>query len=92
MMSYEMTWEDEDCNRNVQFSIGYQIEDSEVKIADVTPTAVSFLCRQTDEVIRTIGIHTRKGQQMLMNQFVSPQRMDEITNAIAEQNGLLVTA
>lgn len=92
MMSYEMAWEDEDCNRSVQFSIAYSIENSEVKIAEVTPVSVSFLCPDSGEVNRTVGVHTAKGRQHLVDQFSTPQRTEAMVNAIAEQAGLLVSA
>ncbi len=91
-MSYETTWEDEDCNRNVQFSIAYSIEDSEVTIAEVTPTAVSFLCPESKEVIRTIGVHTAKGRQFLVDQFLTAGRSEKLVGDIAEDAGLLVSA
>ena len=92
MMSYEMTWEDEDCNRSVQFSIAYSIESSEVKIAEITPNSVSFLCPESGEVTRTIGVHTAKGRQHLVDQFATVQRTEEVVNTIAERAGLLVSA
>ena len=91
-MSYEMTLEDENSNRNIQFSIGYKIENSEVKIANVTPTNVAFLCPESKEVTRTIGVHTEAGQRHLANQLINAERTAMIKNAIAEQAGLLVTA
>ena len=90
-MSYEMTWEDEDCNRNVQFSVAYTIENSEVKIAEVTPTAIDFLCSESKEVTRTIGVHTAKGRQLVADQFMNVQRSEDLVNAIAEDAGLLAT-
>lgn len=92
MMNFEMTWEDEDCNRNVQFSIGYTIENSEVTIAEVIPTAVSFLCPESKEVTRTIGVHTAKGRQFISDQFLNAERKDALVNAIAEDAGLLISA
>ena len=51
-------WEDEENNRQVQFSIDYTIEDSSIEIKSVTPNKVSFVCPESNTVVRTIGVHT----------------------------------
>jgi hypothetical protein len=87
-----MTWEDEDGNRNIQFSIGYEIENSEVHITKVTPTEVAFLCSESKEVTRKIGVHTEAGQTLLANQFLNAERTQQIKTAIATEAGLLISA
>ena len=90
MNSMEMTWEDEDGNRNVQFSINYTIENSDIEIANVTPTAVSFTCQQSNTVTNSVGVHTEKGRKMLADQIVKAGQMEKAIDRINEE--LLVVA
>lgn len=84
MNSIEMTWEDEDGNRNVQFSINYTVENADVEIANVTPTAISFICPESKSVTRTIGVHTEKGRNMLADQFAKAGQMEKALAKINE--------
>ena len=84
MKSHEITWEDENCNRHVQFSISYLIEDEAVKITEVTPTKVSFTCPETKTVKRSIRVHTETGQQLLANHFANSGQLDAISKEIEE--------
>ena len=88
MNSFQTTWEDETCNRLVEFSIQYTVEDSRVNVAAVTPTQVAFI-GEAKEVERTIGVHTAKGQEMLADQFTASGNLETAITAIAEKEGLL---
>lgn len=80
------TWEDETSNRQVQFSINYLIENGAVAIQTVTPQKVSFVCPETNTVLRSVGVHTAAGQTMLSDQFRNSPAWEKLANAIANPN------
>lgn len=82
-------WEDGENNRQIQFSIDFSIKDSVVAIEQVTPMKVTFVCEETNTVLRSVGVHTEKGKAMLCNQFAASGKLDELVNKIASKNGLL---
>ena len=69
MKSTLCTWEDETSNREVQFSIDYSTGNGAVEIRNVTPKKVSFICPNSNSVLRSVGVHTGRGQEMLSDQF-----------------------
>ncbi|MCA9177003.1 MAG: hypothetical protein KDB14_21085 [Planctomycetales bacterium] len=83
MNSHQITWEDDDCNRHIQFSISYEMEGSAVKINAVTPTAVSFTCPESKATLRTIRVHTNAGRQMLANHFANSGHLEQVAEEIA---------
>lgn len=85
-------WEDEENNRQVQFSIDHSIEDSNVVIDRVTPIKITFTCPETNTVLQSINVHTEKGKEMLRRQFVKSEKLDKLVTEISEKNGLLTTA
>ncbi len=85
-------WEDETSNRQIQYSIGYSIENATVKVNHVAPTKVSFIDPTTNTATRSIGVHTEKGRKMLADQFAASGKLDEVVVEIAKRNDLLVQA
>lgn len=80
------TWEDEACNRQVQFSIDYSIENGAIRIEKVTPCKVSLICPETHSVRRTLGVHTRTGQEMLARKFEADPSYVQLATAIGSPN------
>ncbi|MEM9411818.1 MAG: hypothetical protein AAGA30_11935 [Planctomycetota bacterium] len=87
MNSMIASWEDEDNNRQIQFSVDYNIEDSQIDIVNVTPRQVDFTCENTD----SIGVHTAKGRELLAGKIEASGRLAEIKNEIARKEGLLAS-
>lgn len=85
-------WEDEECNRQVQFSVGYKIENGNVEIVTVTPNKVSFICQESNTITRTMSIHTENGRRMLADQIVAAGQIERLKGEIADRNHELVTA
>jgi hypothetical protein len=81
-----VTWEDEENNRQVEFSLAYAIENQEVTIREITPKAVAFLSAQQVAPVRSIGVHTQAGRQMLARQFKKSRQYANLTKQIASQN------
>lgn len=92
MKSMIATWEDEENNRHIQFSVDYTIENNEVEIKLVTPKKVSFVSPQTNTVTRAITVHTHAGQEFLAIQIKQAGKMETIVMEIAAREGLLVSA
>jgi hypothetical protein len=92
MKSMIATWEDEENNRHIQFSVDYTIENNEVEIKIVTPKKVSFVSPQTNTVTRAVAVHTQAGQEFLAIQIKQAGKMETILMEIATREGLLVSA
>jgi hypothetical protein len=76
------TWEDEENNRHIQFSVDYKAENGSVEIDTITPIKVSFICPQSNTCLRTIGVYTHAGRQMLMNYFRNRGAVDRLIDQI----------
>lgn len=84
-------WEDETNHRQIQFSVDYSIESSAVVLNRLTPVKVSFICPETNTVLRSIGVHTEKGQSMIAEQFAQSGKLDELLVEIGNKHGLVLT-
>ncbi len=82
MKSTLCTWEDEICNRQVQFSIGYSNENGTVEINTVTPQKVSFICPTSNSVLRCVGVNTDAGRSLLANKFRASKAFSKLTAVI----------
>jgi hypothetical protein len=82
MKSTLCTWEDETCNRQVQFSIEYTNENGTVEIKNVAPRKVSFICPVSNSVTRTVGVHTARGMKMLASQFRKSSAFGKLVSAV----------
>ena len=88
-------WEDSENHRQIQFSIEYTIDNSDqsmIVVEGVTPTKVTFICPETNTVLRSVGVHTDKGRAMLRDQFVNSGQLDELVVELGKKNGLLAPA
>lgn len=83
-------WEDGENHRQIQFSIEYAIENSTVVLNRVTPVKVTFICPDSNTVLRSIGVHTDKGASLLRNQLADSGKLDELAVEIGEKHGLLM--
>ena len=66
MQTVQANWEDEENNRIVSLSVEYTVDAGEVKLRDVTPTAVTFV---EESPQRTIRVHTATGARLLRKQW-----------------------
>lgn len=82
MQSIETSWEDGENNRQVAFSVEYTRKDDAIEIQQVTPKQVTFLCPQSNSPIRTIGVWTDKGRQMLASQLLNSGHWAKIEQEI----------
>jgi len=82
MQTIEANWEDEENNRQVAFAVEYARKDGSVEIQAVTPKQVTFLCPKSNDPLRTIGVWTDTGRDLLTSQLHESGRMSELENEI----------
>lgn len=84
-----VTWEDEENNRHVEFSVAYAVENKALTIREVTPKSVAFLCNQRTNTVRSIGVHTSTGRKLLAQQFKQSSQFETLAKQISDQNTAL---
>jgi hypothetical protein len=88
MKTIESHWEDEENNRRVAYSIGFTHEAGAVQVKAVTPKQVTFLCPESKSELRTIGVWTEKGRELLAHQLRTSGHLTELERQI--ETGLAV--
>lgn len=82
MQTVSANWEDEENNRHVAFSVAYSRQESAIQIHSVTPSQITFFCPETKNPVRTIGVWTQKGRQLLEGQLHQSGRLEQLENEI----------
>lgn len=83
MHTIETHWEDEENNRRVAFDVRVTRTNNAVEIQSLTPKQVTFLCPQSNAPLRSIGVWTEKGRELLANQFrASEQHIAQLEKEI----------
>ena len=82
MHTIETHWEDEENNRKVAFSVEFIRQNDTVEIRSLTPKQVTFLCPQSNTPLRSIGVWTEKGRQLLANQFRASEQIAQVEKEI----------
>ena len=90
MGTFNASWEDDDNNRQVAFSVGYALENDRVEITSVTPTKVSFVCPNSGEITRSIGIHTAHGRDFLASKIRQSAELTRVEQEINDSMTALV--
>ena len=85
-------WEDGENHRQIQFSIEYSIETSAVVLDRLTPEKVTFICPESNTILRSVGVHTSKGKSMINDQFAQSGKLDELIIAIGQKHDLVLAA
>src|SRR5436309_11249102 len=83
MKSCQATWEDEDNNRSVELVVNYRLDAKRVEVEGVTPTRVNFLCPDSGETVRSIGVWTDGGRRILSRQLIDSGRLAKLPQEIA---------
>ena len=91
MHTYESVWEDEDTNRHVRAIVKYTVDNTEVTISQVTPTQVTFLCPETKNEVRSIGVCTEAGRHHLTSKLQKSGWLDVVRRELAslQSNGVV---
>ncbi len=82
MQTVNANWEDEENNRQVAFSVAFSRQESAIQIHSVTPSQVTFFCPETKSPVRTIGVWTQKGRQLLEGQLHRSGRLAQLEDEI----------
>lgn len=88
MQTIESHWDDAANNRRVAFSAKFTREAGGVEIQTLTPKAVTFLCPESRSDLRTIGVWTDKGRDLLAHQLRTSGHLSELERKI--ETGLAV--
>jgi hypothetical protein len=83
MQTIETNWEDEENNRQVAVSVGYTRQGNGIEIHAVTPKQVTFLCPQTSSPLRSIGVWTDKGRELLADKMCNIQLAEQVEAILA---------
>lgn len=87
MQKIETNWEDEENNRQVSVAVEYTRDDNKVEIKSLTPKQVTFLCPESNSPLRSVGVWTEKGRELLAKQLHAagylPQLEEEIETSLA---------
>ena len=84
MKSYQATWEDDETSRQVELVVNYRLDQTRVEISDVTPTRVTFLCSKSRQPLRSVGVWTKGGRQLLAKQVAAAGRLATLPQEIAD--------
>jgi hypothetical protein len=88
MQTVDSHWEDEDNNRRVAYSAAFTRQAGSVEIMALTPKQVTFLCPQSKTEVRSIGVWTEKGRELLAHQLRTSGHLTELERQI--ETGLAV--
>lgn len=84
------TWDDSENNRQIQFAVEYSIENSEIIVTGLSPNKVSFVCPETNTCLRSIGVHTDAGRELLADRIRQSGRVHELVSEIARRHNIAV--
>lgn len=82
MQKIEANWEDEENNRHVAFSVEYARQDDAIEIRAMTPKQVTFLCPESNQPLRSIGVWTDKGRELLTDQLQDSGHLSRIEQQV----------
>ena len=88
MKTIESHWHDAENNRRVAYSVAYAHNGQAVEIKAVTPTQVTFICPDSKNELRSVGVWTQKGRELLAHQLRTSGHLTELERKI--ETGLAV--
>jgi hypothetical protein len=80
----QIVWEDEENNRHVALTVEYDLSDAKVCVTGVTPTRVTFLCPSSQSPLRSIGVFTAKGREILARAFRGSAAAEQLLGDASE--------
>ncbi len=87
MHKIETNWEDEENNRKVAVAVEYTRNSDSLEIQSLTPKQVTFLCPESNNPLRSVGVWTDKGRELLAKQLHAagylPQLEKELETSLA---------
>jgi len=87
LQKIEANWEDEENNRQVAVAVEFTRKENAIEIQSLTPKQVTFLCPESNSPLRSVGVWTDKGRELLAKQLHAagylPQLEKEIEASLA---------
>jgi hypothetical protein len=84
-MNCYATWEDEENNRQIRFAVDYRVDEGKPVIEQATPTKVSFVCPESNSVLRSIGVWTETGRRVLSDRFHQSPAFRQLVQELARR-------
>ncbi|MEM9354208.1 MAG: hypothetical protein AAGA92_14460 [Planctomycetota bacterium] len=88
MNSVQAHWEDEENNRRIEFAVQATRGQDGVEIQSLTPQRVTFVCPHTNDDLRSVGVWTEKGRELLVDQLHNSGSFSDLEQQI--ESGLAV--
>ena len=88
MNTVQAHWEDEENNRRVEFAVDAVRGDGGLEIRSLTPQRVTFVCPHTNDDLRSVGVWTETGRQLLVDQLHNSGSFNDLEQQI--ESGLAV--
>jgi hypothetical protein len=66
----------------VAFSVAFARQGQAIQIKAVNPTQVTFLCPESKGPLRSVGVWTQKGRELLVHQLRTSGRLSELERQI----------
>ncbi|HMP06820.1 MAG TPA: hypothetical protein PJ982_10755 [Lacipirellulaceae bacterium] len=82
MNTIETQWEDAENHRRIDYAVHYARQGDGVEIKAVTPKQVTFLCPDSKSPLRTVGVWTQKGRELLAHQLRTSGHLTELERQI----------
>jgi hypothetical protein len=82
MKTINSHWHDAKNNRRVAYSVAFAKNGETVEIKAVTPTQVTFVCPESKSDLRTVGVWTQKGRELLAHQLRTSGHLTELQREI----------
>jgi hypothetical protein len=82
MHTIESHWEDAENNRRIAYAAHYARQGEGVEITSITPKQVTFLCPESKNELRTVGVWTQKGRELLAHQLRTSGHLTELERQI----------
>lgn len=84
MMMFTTNWEDEESNRILELAVECHVRGESVEVQKVTPKSVTFVDAESRESVRTIGVHTDGGRELLTKVCHSRGALDHVRGVALE--------
>jgi hypothetical protein len=78
MKTCETNWEDTENNRRVDLTVTYVAVGDTLELKQITPTRVTFLCPDSRQPLRSIGVHRDKARALLIRKLHERSCVEQI--------------
>jgi hypothetical protein len=92
MHRYQSVWQCATTNRKVEVEVSYSLAETGVSIREVTPKRVTFLCPETKNELRSIGVWTEAGRRHLVDVLHTAGHLDLLPEEIAASHAMDTSA